>query len=157
VVAWGSCNAYAGIGDPYLPFRETLELLTGDVEGNALAGQLRRDHANRLWHMLPAAAQALVDVGPDLLDTFVPARGLLRRATAYAGGEAAWVQQLQELVSSKGVWSTDPRQQDLFEQYARVMQDLAQRSELLLILDDLQWADRGSADLLLHLGRRLKG
>ena len=156
VVAWGSCNAYTGVGDPYLPFRETLELLTGNVEVDALASQLHRDHAERLWHTLPAAAQALVDVGPDLLDTFVPTRGLLRRATAYAG-EAAWVQQLQELVSTKITRPTDPRQQDLFEQYARVMQDLARRSALLLILDDLQWADRGSTDLLLHLGRRLKG
>src|SRR6266508_342844 len=157
VVAWGSCNAYTGIGDPYLPFRETLELLTGNVDVDTLVGQLHRDHANRLWHTLPAAAQALVDVGPDLLDTFVPARGLLRRATAYAGGEAAWVQQLQELVSSKVTRPTDPRQQDLFEQYDRVMENVARRSALLLILDDLQWADRGSTDLLLHLGRRLKG
>ncbi|MFL5804686.1 MAG: BTAD domain-containing putative transcriptional regulator [Roseiflexaceae bacterium] len=157
VVAWGSCNAYTGIGDPYLPFRETLELLTGNVEVDALAGQLHRDHAERLWHSLPAAAQALVDVGPDLLDTFVPTRALLRRASAYAGGEAAWVQQLQELVSRKATRPTDPRQQALFEQYARVVQDLARQSALLLILDDLQWADRGSTDLLLHLGRRLKG
>src|SRR6266545_3689711 len=157
VVAWGSCNAYTGAGDPYLPFREILELLTGNVGVDALAGQLHRDHANRLWHTLPAAAQALVDVGPDLLDTFVPTRGLLRRATAYAGGEAAWVQQLQQLVSRKLIRPTDPRQQDLFEQYARVVQDLARRSALLLILDVLQWADRGSTDLLLHLGRRLKG
>ncbi|MFL5807222.1 MAG: protein kinase domain-containing protein [Roseiflexaceae bacterium] len=157
VVAWGSCNAYTGIGDPYLPFREILELLTGNVEVDALAGQLHRDHTNRLWHSLPAAAQALVDVGPDLLDTFVPTRGLLRRASAYADGEAAWMQQLQELVSSKLTRPTDPRQQDLFEQYARVLQALARRSALLLTVDDLQWADRGSADLLLHLGRRLKG
>jgi DNA-binding SARP family transcriptional activator len=157
VAAWGSCNAYTGIGDPYLPFRETLELLTGNVEVDWLAGQLRQDHANRLWHTLPAAAQALVNVGPDLLDTFVPTRGLLRRATAYAGGEAAWVQQLQGLMSSKVTQPTDPRQQALFEQYARVMQDLARRAPLLLILDDLQWADLGSTDLLLHLGRRLKG
>jgi DNA-binding SARP family transcriptional activator len=157
IVTWGSCNAYTGIGDPYLPFRETLELLTGNVEVDALAGQLGRDHANRLWHTLPAAAQALVDVGPDLLDTFVPTRGLLRRATAHAGGDVAWVHQLQELMSRRVIRPTDPRQQDLFEQYARVMQNLARRSALLLILDDLQWADRGSTDLLLHLGRRLKG
>ena len=51
---------------------------------------------------------------------------------------------------------TDPRQQ-LFEQYAKVVQTLARRTPLLLILDDLQWADEGSANLLLHLGRRLQG
>ena len=106
---------------------------------------------------MPAAAQALLEVGPDLLDAFVPTRGLLRRAAAYAGGDATWVQQLHELVSSKMTRPTDPRQQNLFEQYARVVQALARRTPLLLILDDLQWADEGSANLLLHLGRRLQG
>ncbi|HEU5101852.1 MAG TPA: protein kinase, partial [Roseiflexaceae bacterium] len=118
IVAGGNCNAYTGAGDPYLPFREILELLSGDVEARALAGRLRRDQGERLWHTLPAAVQALLDVGPDLLDAFVPTRGLLRRATAYAGGHPAWVQQLHELVTSTMTRPTDPRQQDLFEQYA---------------------------------------
>jgi DNA-binding SARP family transcriptional activator len=37
-VASGNCNAYTGIGDPYLPFREILEMLTGDVEAKWAAG-----------------------------------------------------------------------------------------------------------------------
>ena len=32
VVASGICNAYTGVGDPYLPFREILAMLTGDTE-----------------------------------------------------------------------------------------------------------------------------
>lgn len=32
VVAIGNCNAQTGIGDPYLPFREILSQLTGDVD-----------------------------------------------------------------------------------------------------------------------------
>jgi DNA-binding SARP family transcriptional activator/tetratricopeptide (TPR) repeat protein len=157
IVAGGNCNAYTGTGDPYLPFREILELLTGDIEARALAGRLQQDHAERLWNGLPAAVQALLEVAPDLLDTFVPTRGLLRRATAYAGAQSAWVQHLHELVSSKIARPTDPQQQYLFEQYARVVQTLARRAPLLLILDDLQWADLGSTTLLLHLGRRLQG
>jgi predicted ATPase len=156
VVAWGSCNAYTGVGDPYLPFRTILELLTGNADVDALAGPLRPDYAARLRYIVPAATQALLDAGPDLLDTFIPTRPLLRRAIAYAGGGVAWVQQLHELVSRKVTRPSDPRQQDLFEQYARVVQNLTRHAPLLLILDDLQWADCGSADLLLNLGRRLK-
>ncbi|NIP18270.1 MAG: AAA family ATPase, partial [Xanthomonadales bacterium] len=48
VVASGNCNAYTGIGDPYLPFREILELLTGDVEARWAAGAMTREHARRL-------------------------------------------------------------------------------------------------------------
>jgi DNA-binding SARP family transcriptional activator len=49
VIAGGNCNAHTGIGDPYLPFREILELLTGDVEARWSAGTISRDHARRLW------------------------------------------------------------------------------------------------------------
>ena len=82
IVASGNCNAYTGIGDPYLPFREILELLTGDVEARWAAGAMTREHARRLWNTLPLAAQALVEAGPDLIDTFVPRAALLERAMA---------------------------------------------------------------------------
>src|SRR6266508_1648528 len=141
IVAGGNCNAYTGAGDPYLPFREILELLTGDVEARALAGRLRRDHAERLWNSLPATAQALLEVGPDLLDTFISARTLLSRAAASVTGGAAWLTELQALAESKATAPMGPQQQDLFEQYAKVVQHLARRAPLLLILDDLQWAD----------------
>jgi hypothetical protein len=39
----------------------------------------------------------------------------------------------------------------------RVLQLLARSHPLLLILDDLQWADAGSVSLFFHLGRRLAG
>jgi hypothetical protein len=53
VVAGGNCNAYTGIGDPYLPFRETLELLTGDVEARWAAGAIDTEGAHRLWRLAP--------------------------------------------------------------------------------------------------------
>ena len=40
VTAGGACNAYTGSGDPYLPFREVLGLLSGDVEAHT-GGQSR--------------------------------------------------------------------------------------------------------------------
>ncbi|MDH4135584.1 MAG: tetratricopeptide repeat protein, partial [Anaerolineae bacterium] len=159
VVASGNCNAYTGIGDPYLPFREILELLTGDVEAKWAAGAMTREHARRLWNTLPLAAQALVEAGPDLIDTFVPRAALLERAMTCAPGGADWLTRLDELMERKptGPGMPGPQQSDLFEQYTRVLQTLAQRGPLLLVLDDLQWADLGSISLLFHLGRQLAG
>jgi predicted ATPase/DNA-binding SARP family transcriptional activator len=166
VVASGNCNAYTGIGDPYLPFREILELLTGDVEARWTAGAMTRDHAHRLWHTLPHTAQALLDTGPDLIDTFVPRPALLQRAATYTqwSGTADWPERLHGLVQRWPVGilaspsgSLSVQQSDLFEQYTRVLQVLAQRRPLLLLLDDLQWADLGSISLLFHLGRHLAG
>ena len=44
----------------------------------------------------------------------------------------------------------------IFEQFTNVLAALADRAPLLLILDDMQWADRGTTSLLFHLARRLK-
>jgi DNA-binding SARP family transcriptional activator/predicted ATPase len=159
IVASGNCNAYTGIGDPYLPFREILELLTGDVEAKWAAGAITGEHARRLWNTLPLTAQALVEAGRDLIDTFVPGTALVDRAVACTPGGANWLTRLDELVERKrtGPGMPSPQQSDLFEQYTRVLQALARQAPLVLVLDDLQWADAGSISLLFHLGRQLAG
>jgi len=162
VVASGNCNAYTGIGDPYLPFREILEMLTGDVEAKWAAGAITSEHARRLWDSLPIVAQALVETGQALIDTFV-LRAALRERMMNCGqwpGKTGGLKRLDELGENKS--TTIPgaitlQQSDLFEQYTRVLQALAQRGPLLLVVDDLQWADLGSISLLFHLGRHLEG
>jgi predicted ATPase len=161
IVASGNCNAYTGIGDPYLPFREILELLTGDVKARWAAGAMTKEHARRLWHTLPLAVQALVEAGPDLIDTFVLRAALLERAMTYTQrpGRVDWLTRLDELVERKptsaGVPS--PQHSHLFKQYTEVSKALARQALLVLVVDDLQWADAGSINLLFHLGRQLAG
>jgi DNA-binding SARP family transcriptional activator/predicted ATPase len=159
VVAGGNGNAYTGVGDPYMPFREVLALLSGDVEARWAAGAISRQQATRLWNSLPPATQALTEVGPDLLDTFVSSEALLARGIAYEPAGAAWLMRLEELLEKKASGSSGggARQANLFEQYGQVLTALAGRTPLLLVLDDLQWADNGSIDLLFDLGRRLEG
>ncbi|MFB0537259.1 MAG: BTAD domain-containing putative transcriptional regulator [Anaerolineae bacterium] len=159
VVASGHGNAHTGIGDPYLPFREVLSLLTGDVEGRWAAGAMTSDQARRLWHTLPLAVQALVEDGPDLIDTFLPGAALVKRAVASAPVGADWLPQLQELVRRKAALPPDPNLQQtaLFEQYTRMVGALASQRPLLLVLDDLQWADAASTSLLFHPGEANRG
>ncbi len=157
--ASGNCNAHTGLGDPYLPFREILALLTGDVQARWMAGAMTAEHARRLWHSVPHAAKMLIEAGPDLVDTFLPGTTLLKRATAVVPGQPDWLTDLDQLVKRRPVspGALRPQQSDLFEQYTRVLKALAQRGPLLLVVDDLQWADLGSISLLFHLGRQLAG
>src|SRR5262249_52015672 len=39
IVAVGTCDAYTGTGDAYLPFRDVLQQLTGDVERSLASGR----------------------------------------------------------------------------------------------------------------------
>ena len=157
IVANGNCNAYTGIGDPYLPFREILELLTGDVEARWAAGTITKDYALRLWNKLPLAVHALVDAGPDLIDTFVQRAALRERTHLGASGQSDWLTSLENLLERKPTTASAMHQVDLFEQYTRVLQTIEQACPLLLVIDDLQWADAGSINLLFHLGRKIKG
>jgi len=159
VVAYGNCNAHTGVGDPYLPFREVLEMLTGEVEALWAAGAITHEHTCRLWKFLPIAVQALVQAGPGLIDTFVPGAALVSRAKASAPAGSEWIKQLEELAQRKASepMGSSLKQSDLFEQYTRVLQALTQKAPLVLVLDDLQWADNGSISLLFHLGRNLAG
>ena len=156
IIASGNCNAYTGLGDPYLPFREILELLTGDVEAKWAAGAMTREHALRLWNTLPRTAQALVEAGPDLIGTLVPRAALLERVLACTPGRPEWVSLLDAIAERKPIAPgiPSPPQSDLFEQYTRVLQLLARQLSLVLVVDDLQWADLGSISLLFHLGRQ---
>lgn len=157
IVATGTCNVYTGAGSPYLPFREILGMLTGDIEARWVAGTISRDHALRLWGLLPHSVQALVERGPDLIDTFLPGQALVSRVEAYTSTGTDWLDHLEELTTRQAAFSGGhgPNQSRIFEEYTAVLKALANRQPLLLILDDLHWADLSSINLLCHLGRRL--
>jgi len=159
IVAQGNGNAYTGVGDPYLPFLEVLQMLSGDVEARWAGGGIAREHAQRLWALVPEAVQALVEHGPELIDLFVPGAALLARGRAFAPDGAPWLARLEQLLERKagGPGSVAMQQAELFGHYTRVVQALARQHPLILVLDDLQWADAGSIALLFHLGRKLSG
>ena len=128
VVVNGSGNAYTGLGDPYWPFIEMLRQLRGEADSGIA---LLRSQAQHLATARPVIAPILAECGPGL-ERFFSEEGQT------AGGPGL-------------------EQSGLFEQITRVLQTVASHYPLVLLLDDLQWADRDSLNLLFHLGRRLAG
>jgi predicted ATPase len=157
VVASGNCNAHTGLGDPYLPFREVFAQLTGDIEARWRAGAISREHTLRLWRNLPFAVTALLAHGLELIDVLVSGGQLLARARTYAPTGSDWLTDLEKVVERRLATGggTSAHQSALFEQCARVFETLARRKPLVIVLDDLQWADAGSTGLLMHLAERL--
>jgi DNA-binding SARP family transcriptional activator len=159
IVAGGSGNAHIGSGDPYQPFREVLGLLTGGIDASYASETISQDCACRLWGLLPLAIHVLLEDGPDLIGTLLPAAALLRRAVAFGPTDRDWLPGLEKLVKRQPTYviQASLHQPDLFDQVTRVLVTLARQKPLLLLLDDLQWADSTSLNLLLHLGRRIAG
>jgi predicted ATPase/DNA-binding SARP family transcriptional activator len=159
VVANGNCNAQTGIGDPYLPMREVLEMLAGDIESRLEAGSLTREQALRLWAIFPKTFAAIAGHGPDLIGTFIPDKTVRARAQLLEKTAPALAEQLKNHLDLQlpQRYSTGIQQLAFFEQYTRVLRELASSSPIMLVLDDLQWADQGSIGLLFHLGREIAG
>ena len=156
IVAGSQGTAIAGAGDPFLPFREVLDLLGGNVAAPSAAGQMSAEQARRLWALLPQTTQAIVEHGPQLLDVFISARKLLARAAAAARPDARWVDDLRVEVIRRQNAPGALQQATLMAQFSNVLHHLASTHPLLITLDDLQWIDAASVGLLFHLGRRLR-
>lgn len=161
----GNCNAQVGSGDPYLPFREALRPLLGDAEATPGGAAVTTESASRLQGALRWSWQALLLFGPDLVEILVPGAGLATKAVAFVADQGNLLERLAKLKARRASQPASERaiasaatgldQSHILEQFTHLLQAVARRQPLLMILDDLQWADAASIGLLFHLGRRL--
>jgi predicted ATPase len=151
LVVSGYGNAHTGSGDPYLPFRDALTMLSGEVEAKWAGGLITAEHARRLWEAMPLTLPALIEHAPDLVSSFVSGKGVRERAATFAPPDAPWFKQLVALTSADA--GAKLEQQRIFAQYSAALNAIASQRPLLLILEDLHWVDSASSSLLFHLSR----
>lgn len=154
----GRCNAFGGLGDPYLPFREALALLTGDVEAAFSVGEIDREQATRLWETIPLSIRLICDRGPSLIGVMVNGARFVARAGA-AAPDPGTIDELRTLVerAARRPPSPERMQPALFDEFTSTLTGIAAVRPVVIVIDDLQWADRGSISLLWHIARRLDG
>ncbi len=162
ITSMGECNAQTGVGDPYLPFRQVLTALTtGDEEEKSSREIDEKKKLNRWKEFVQVSTRTLIMLGPDLVGIFVPGAQIVGRIGMAIGLSSNLSTKLSEKIgkkSDKEEPKIDPAldQEKIFEQYTAVLKILAKDRTLILVLDDLQWADSGSINLLFHLVRQLK-
>ena len=157
LVVWGHGTAFTGRGNPFEPFVHVARMLCGEAEGPPQARASREEQARRAWQRLPDTIDALLDHGSDLLGRFVTPPSLRRFAHRHAGVAEERLARLDALAQRAPrpppIRAAVPTA--LFEQFTAVLRHLAQRQRMLVLLDDLQWIDPGSVELLFHLARGL--
>jgi len=155
LLLWGQCSAFTGQGDPYFPFLTVLQMLAGCFEPLIPGEIISLEHLETLWRCLPDMLQSLIDFGPDLLKVhFTDSRHFSLAKSHPAVLPELW-HKLDTLLKLSSKNQT--RQVAQNEQFTQVLTALSKDHPILLILDDLQWIDDGSASLLFHLGRQLVG
>lgn len=130
-VAVGRCLPSFGGADPYLPFTEAL----ADVSDDAATGFSRPERF----------AEMLADVAPFWVGA-IPVVGNVLSAVVTT---ATTLRGHSDQVA--------PSREALFAQYLEMIRRLSERAPLILFLDDLHWADQGSIELLIQLGRSVAG
>ena len=129
-------------------------MLTGDLAGPLASGLIAKEHAMRLWEAVPETLAALVEHGPALAPALLSGESLLERAASVLRPTDATLSRLRRLVET-GAAASGSNLAQLCGQYGDVVHALAAHGPVLLVLDDLQWSDPGSAGLLFHLSRAL--
>ncbi len=158
LVGRGECNAVTGPGDPYLPFREVLGCLVSDLESSWSRGALSTSEAQRAWQALPRSARALVQNGPDLAGGLISINWLSEVAVSHRSIDDRLRSEIERHAGAAafGQSSAEQLQTGLFDECTEVFAEIAATHPLAIVLDDLQWADLGSLDLLFHLSRRIE-
>ena len=95
--------------------------------------------------------------GVDLLNVMVPSESLKSRVKKSIPSSKQLLQRLINAEKQAASAAGESRQSQLFDQYASVLQAVSRKYPILLLLDDLQWADSVSINLLFHLARSLAG
>lgn len=155
VAALGQCSAQTGVGDAYLPFREVLTALTGGDDEQQARSAITPANAARLQELARVSAETLLDVAPDLVGIFVPGASLIAKILSKAAQNSKLANKLAQVEAKQPINPT-LEQAQIFQQYTQALQALAKDHTLILILDDLHWADSASLNLLFHLARQLQ-
>ena len=155
LVLVGHNNTFSSAGDTYLPFREILSQLVGEENSIWHTGHHNPAYLDRIKRFAPQNSGQLITLGEQLFYTFIHPSKILNQPRLIEALSAEKREQLGRYNMPAPNSNIHPEQ--LFSQLTSVLQNISVQSPLLLIIDDLQWADPASVDLLFHLGRRVRG
>ena len=156
ITTWGYCEAATGADTPLGPWRQVLNALTG-VTASA-TNPLTGEGAELEQSVFESSRSALIELAPDLVELLVPGVGLvirsadiLRRRTAIG----------RRLAGSVGLAAAEPSsvaadRHQLLARYVSVIERVAEERQLVVVLEDLHWADQPSMELLHRLVARTR-
>lgn len=156
-VVRGTCDVYTGVGDPYLPFISILSNLLGDVGAEWMIGLFSDAVAKQFWHLIPFTVRQIIDHAADLIDLFVPRSYVEQQLAAYAHAHPEVYHNcfsLFDALQRVQNW-TNVAQNRIFWSFGKLLEKISETHTLVIILDDLHWADLSSIGLLSYLSHNM--
>lgn len=156
VVASARCTSTTTRSTSLAPFRDMLATLIGCVTSRGPTLTSPDQGGPRLRQIAPITAAALMTHGTDLVGTFITETALREATEETLQKSPDWILSLRELATQRQSGRQFPAQRaQLFDQYASTLNAIARARPLLLLIDDMQWIDDASVELLFVLGRAI--
>ncbi|HSL72347.1 MAG TPA: AAA family ATPase, partial [Longimicrobiales bacterium] len=171
------CSEQYGADEPYQPFLEAFRDLVAGTQKPLPVRELAKQLAPAWLQAVPIAgdllaaaaatvvefrrkrgtqsaagsAQTLRDVAAELAPQWLQAIPIAGQLMAAATSTAVDLGQLGNAKAGRAAVS----EESLFHQYTELFLTAAEHSPILLVIDDVHWADRASVALLTHLTRQI--
>ena len=153
VVFWGECVGRFELADPYHPIRQALDIATGGIRLASPQQLVSVQNRDRLMARVPLAIGALLDQGPGLIDRFVSAQTLIGRAAEF-GTDPTVRKALATMTHLPFAARSDSSGPN--EEISRVLMAIAAAGPVILVIEDVHWADAGTGAVLAHLVRAIQ-
>lgn len=153
VVFWGECVGRFELADPYHSIRQVLDIATGGIRLASPQQLVSVQNRDRLAMRVPLAIGALLDQGPGLIDRFVSAQTLIGRAAEF-GTDPTLRKALATVTQLPYAARPDSSGPD--EELSRVLMAIAEAGPVILVIEDVHWADAGTGAVLAHLVRAIQ-
>ena len=125
---------------PYQPFKELLKQLLQDIKNTEEQQPVEKTKGTRIKDALTFSAKMICDHAPDLIGSFIPGASIVA-----AIGQSF----INKSENKKDVIAID--ESKILEQYVDAIRAIAKRYKLVMFIDDLQWIDNLSVNLLYQL------
>jgi predicted ATPase len=142
-VAWGYCQSQHGLGEPYLPFKQIIATL---LEHFTYADTT---HTHNPPQSLTFSS-FIHDIAPDVMSLFFAPASILFKTGAFVYRRAQLAK--HKSIDTQKFELTKP---ELFEQCFKILKHVCASRPVVLIFEDLHWADVGTLDLLFYISQRI--
>lgn len=142
LIVSGLCYIHSEYNIPYQPFKEVLKELIQDVTREEQLSENNNNNRSRIIkNALSFTAKMVCDHAPDLIGSFIPGASVLNAIGNHFFPE----KENKEIDETK-----------ILEQYIEVIKAISGKYRIIIFIDDLQWIDNLSVNLLYQLLRGLK-
>lgn len=151
LLATGFCNLPSEYNVPYKPFKEVLKQLFDTLK--EMEKSEKKSGKEKMKNALAFSAQVLLNYAPDLIGSLLPGADLLKDISQHILEESNLIEKLKSKTEEPPQQLSESK---IIEEFINFVKALSKEYYLVLFIDDLQWLDAPSTNLLYQMLIELK-